>query len=88
MAAGEYVSVCSQADTENADLGREGASWPACRRSKGTELARIYESCGIEPKTTPVDDGKASSCALRKPRIGRRGLPIGRPRRTPTGDEP
>lgn len=27
MAAGEYVSVSSQADTERADLGREKESW-------------------------------------------------------------
>ena len=28
MAAGEYVSVSSQSDTEKADLGASGASWP------------------------------------------------------------
>jgi VIT1/CCC1 family predicted Fe2+/Mn2+ transporter len=28
MAAGEYVSVSSQHDTEQADLAREGPNWP------------------------------------------------------------
>lgn len=50
MAAGEYVSVSSQSDTEQADLARERAelsSQPAFERE---ELARIYVNRGVEPK--------------------------------------
>lgn len=48
MAAGEYVSVSSQADTENADLARERgelATQPAFERQ---ELANIYVARGLE----------------------------------------
>lgn len=48
MAAGEYVSVSSQADTENADLARERgelATQPAFERE---ELAGIYVARGVE----------------------------------------
>ena len=47
MAAGEYVSVSSQADTERADLAREQhelASAPAHERA---ELIAIYEARGL-----------------------------------------
>jgi VIT1/CCC1 family predicted Fe2+/Mn2+ transporter len=47
MAAGEYVSVSSQADTENADLEkerRELATYPAAERA---ELAAIYVGRGL-----------------------------------------
>jgi len=49
MAAGEYVSVSSQSDTEQADLARERrelASQPEVERD---ELARIYVERGIDP---------------------------------------
>ncbi len=49
MAAGEYVSVSSQSDTESADLARERAelaSQPAFERA---ELAQIYVQRGVEP---------------------------------------
>ncbi|WP_366654644.1 VIT family protein [Fodinicurvata sp. EGI_FJ10296] len=48
MAAGEYVSVSSQSDTEQADLARERAelvSQPAFERE---ELAQIYVQRGVE----------------------------------------
>jgi len=48
MAAGEYVSVSSQSDTEQADLARERAelvSQPALERA---ELAEIYIKRGVE----------------------------------------
>jgi vacuolar iron transporter family protein len=48
MAAGEYVSVSSQADTEQADLTRERrelADDPAAERE---ELARIYVDRGLD----------------------------------------
>ena len=48
MAAGEYVSVCSQADTEKADLARERLEIESDYDSEVTELAVIYESRGLE----------------------------------------
>lgn len=50
MAAGEFVSVSSQADTEKADLEMEEASLSEHYDSEKEELARIYESRGLEPK--------------------------------------
>ncbi|SEQ58128.1 Predicted Fe2+/Mn2+ transporter, VIT1/CCC1 family [Amphritea atlantica] len=49
MAAGEYVSVSSQADTENADLAIEQRSLEDDFESEKVELARIYEGRGVEP---------------------------------------
>jgi vacuolar iron transporter family protein len=49
MAAGEYVSVSSQADTERADLARERKELAAEGDSEHTELAGIYVSRGLEP---------------------------------------
>ena len=49
MAAGEYVSVHSQSDTEQADLARERdelATDPAAERR---ELSAIYAARGLEP---------------------------------------
>ena len=54
MAAGEYVSVSSQADTERADLAREKrelASDPVAERD---ELAGIYERRGLDPETARI----------------------------------
>ena len=48
MAAGEYVSVCSQADTEKADLARERLELETDYDSEVAELAAIYESRGLE----------------------------------------
>ena len=49
MAAGEYVSVHSQADTENADLSRERAELKANPTAEERELAAIYVARGLEP---------------------------------------
>jgi VIT1/CCC1 family predicted Fe2+/Mn2+ transporter len=49
MAAGEYVSVSSQADTEKADLDRERKELAADGESEQNELASIYVSRGLEP---------------------------------------
>jgi VIT1/CCC1 family predicted Fe2+/Mn2+ transporter len=49
MAAGEYVSVSSQADTESADLGRERKELAAEGNSEREELAAIYVGRGLEP---------------------------------------
>jgi VIT1/CCC1 family predicted Fe2+/Mn2+ transporter len=48
IAAGEYVSVHSQADTENADLDRERRELAADPVAEARELAAIYESRGLE----------------------------------------
>ena len=49
MAAGEYVSVHSQADTENADLARERAELEADPVAERRELTAIYVARGLEP---------------------------------------
>jgi VIT1/CCC1 family predicted Fe2+/Mn2+ transporter len=49
MAAGEYVSVSSQADTEKADLARETAELKDQPRFEHEELAAIYVARGLEP---------------------------------------
>lgn len=49
MAAGEYVSVQSQADTEAADLARERAELASDPESELDELTQIYVSRGLEP---------------------------------------
>ncbi|TWT66824.1 VIT family protein [Posidoniimonas polymericola] len=48
MAAGEYVSVSSQADTENADLVRERAELATDPDAELTELTAIYVDRGLE----------------------------------------
>jgi VIT1/CCC1 family predicted Fe2+/Mn2+ transporter len=48
MAAGEYVSVSSQADTERADVSRERAELEADHPREEDELARIYEQRGLD----------------------------------------
>ena len=48
MAAGEYVSVSSQADTEAADLARERGELATQPRFEREELARIYMDRGLE----------------------------------------
>jgi VIT1/CCC1 family predicted Fe2+/Mn2+ transporter len=49
MAAGEYVSVSSQSDTEAADLARERIELAATPESETRELADIYVGRGVEP---------------------------------------
>ena len=49
MAAGEYVSVSSQADTEEADLARERKELDTNDQSEREELAEIYVSRGLDP---------------------------------------
>ena len=50
MAAGEYVSVSSQADTESADIAREREELAASPAEELLELAHIYEARGLEPE--------------------------------------
>lgn len=49
MAAGEYVSVSSQADTENADIARERAELAANPEHELAELTAIYVKRGLDP---------------------------------------
>ena len=49
MAAGEYVSVYSQADTERADIEREKRELAADVEGERMELAGIYVRRGLEP---------------------------------------
>jgi VIT1/CCC1 family predicted Fe2+/Mn2+ transporter len=49
MAAGEYVSVSSQSDTEAADLARERRELAEAPEAELTELAGIYEARGLDP---------------------------------------
>lgn len=49
MAAGEYVSVSSQADTERADLARERRELATDVAAEEDELTQIYARRGLEP---------------------------------------
>ena len=49
MAAGEYVSVSSQADTERADLAKERTELATEPEAEEDELALIYVRRGLEP---------------------------------------
>lgn len=49
MAAGEYVSVSSQADTEEADLARERHELATEDKTERAELASIYVGRGLDP---------------------------------------
>lgn len=51
MAAGEYVSVSSQADTEAADLGRERVELANDLEFEHRELAAIYRKRGLDEET-------------------------------------
>ena len=50
MAAGEYVSVSSQADTEQADLRRETHELATEPQAEEDELTSIYVRRGLEPE--------------------------------------
>jgi VIT1/CCC1 family predicted Fe2+/Mn2+ transporter len=49
MAAGEYVSVHSQADTEEAELALERTELKNDNKGEHKELAAIYEARGLDP---------------------------------------
>jgi VIT1/CCC1 family predicted Fe2+/Mn2+ transporter len=50
MAAGEYVSVSSQSDTEKADLAREKKELETDDAGERRELTNIYIQRGLEPE--------------------------------------
>ena len=65
MAAGEYVSVSSQADTEQADVARERAELAAQPEFERSELAAIYVARGLTPElATQVAEQLMSHDAL------------------------
>lgn len=49
MAAGEYVSVSSQSDTERSDLARESKELETNVEAEHQELAAIYVGRGLDP---------------------------------------
>jgi VIT1/CCC1 family predicted Fe2+/Mn2+ transporter len=65
MAAGEYVSVSSQADTEGADLAREKRELATDWEHERQELAGIYVTRGLTPDlATQVADQLMAKDAL------------------------
>jgi vacuolar iron transporter family protein len=54
MAAGEYVSVSSQADTEQADIAREKQALIDTPAAEEAELAAIYQSRGLTAATAAL----------------------------------
>lgn len=50
MAAGEYVSVSSQSDTERADLARERRELASSPEHELEELRTIYQDRGLDPE--------------------------------------
>lgn len=54
MAAGEYVSVSSQSDTEQSDLARERKELANAPEAELAELAGIYEKRGVDPETARI----------------------------------
>ncbi|CAN5139720.1 VIT family protein [soil metagenome] len=54
MAAGEYVSVQSQADTENAELARERTELKTDNSGEHRELAAIYVARGLDPALAKI----------------------------------
>ncbi len=51
MAAGEYVSVSAQADTEHAELAREVRELSTDPQGELAELSAIYQARGVMPDT-------------------------------------
>lgn len=51
MAAGEYVSVSSQADVERVDIARERLELAKRPAEEEAELMSIYEGRGLRPET-------------------------------------
>lgn len=49
MAVGEYVSVASQRDSEQADLAREAKELASAPREELDELTQLYTTRGVDP---------------------------------------
>ena len=54
MAAGEYVSVSSQSDTEQADIAKERLELATLPEHEHAELAAIYAARGLDTATAKV----------------------------------
>lgn len=54
MAAGEYISVSSQRDSEQADIHRESKALAQMPRDEEDELAGIYRSRGLSAETAAI----------------------------------
>jgi VIT1/CCC1 family predicted Fe2+/Mn2+ transporter len=54
MAAGEYISVSSQADSEKADIAREAEALAATPADEEAELAAIYRARGLSEATAAL----------------------------------
>ena len=54
MAAGEYVSVSSQSDTERSDMARERRELATDPDAELAELAAIYVARGVDPATAAI----------------------------------
>lgn len=54
MAAGEYISVSSQADSEKADIAREKEAIAATPADEEAELAAIYRARGLSEATAAL----------------------------------
>jgi VIT1/CCC1 family predicted Fe2+/Mn2+ transporter len=67
MAAGEYVSVSSQADSERADLALEQTELASDEAGEARELAAIYVKRGLSRRSRMWRDVDGARCA-RRPR--------------------
>ena len=66
MAAGEYVSVSSQRDAENADIARESHELQTEPESEKVELQKIYEKRGLDADLA----GKVATQLMEKDALG------------------
>ena len=86
MAAGEYVSVSSQRDTEDADLRLEARELAADPEGELAELTGIYEGRGLPPELAlEVATALSRGRRARRPRPRRARPPRGAPRPSPPG---
>jgi len=68
MAAGEYVSVSSQTDTEDADIAREKKELAENKTYEREELASIYTKRGLDLPLAP-QSRLISSCVMMPSRL-------------------
>lgn len=83
MAAGEYVSVSSQSDTEQADMARERGELAEQPEAELAELTQIYVARGVEPalarKVAEQMTAKDAFEAHSRDELGLAGHAIARP---------
>ncbi|WP_431303660.1 VIT1/CCC1 transporter family protein [Sediminicoccus sp. BL-A-41-H5] len=66
MAAGEFVSVSSQADLETAEIARESAELATMPEAELAELAAIYRARGLSPELA----GQVARALMAKDALG------------------